>query len=349
MVTLHAPVRLLWLVFSIAGCATSATALTPDEIPKDEAAFFGRIRIGNEGKDITPSCKVAWSDGGQARKANMQLDATGWVFGTVVPGRTSLKSVLCKLGAVFPKTCRQRVREVNFEVPGQGMLAYFGDVQIELKNECSSNAANALMPVLGPLVTALYTERQEMTIKVENKLEDASREYRARYGSAGSSLTTFDALSRATGARAATLSHPYQITEQAIQDDLQLIWLGSPRDDAAKVELRVQHFVRQAEFLRCGTELDLTIDGQHTVHALAYDVSPRSVPLREALRADLDIDTVRSIAAASRVLLGVCGRELVLSSRAAEATRLFVKRFSNDSAAAGRRTVSGREVSLRAQ
>jgi hypothetical protein len=44
----------------------------------------------------------------------------------------------------------------------------------------------------------------------------------------------------------------------------------------------------------------------------------------------MDIDTARSIAAGSRVILDVCGKEVVLSSRAVDATRLFATRFSRN-------------------
>ena len=181
--------RLAWIAFAAAlsGCATSAGALRPGSVSNDEGALFGHIAVTNLGQDVTKRCYVELTDEREQRLRYISLDKTGWIFASVKPGTAYLSFVTCTVTDSTTFNVQYKTRELSFEVPGAGRIAYFGHVQVEFSQEGENIFAAALAP---PLVSALKDNERAPApyLEIFDRSDEAVREYYRRYGQSAASL-----------------------------------------------------------------------------------------------------------------------------------------------------------------
>jgi len=169
-------------------CASSASNLRLGDIPRDQGALFGNVEVVNEGENVTGSCYVTFTDGGDVVKGNLSLDETGWVFTAVAPGPTYLNQVRCLLGGFIKYNATYDARDLSLEVPGGDKIAYFGHVRVDLNSKGSGIvAATMLGGALGNLA-ASAGEGENAGAVVANRFDQAKREYESRYGKLAATL-----------------------------------------------------------------------------------------------------------------------------------------------------------------
>lgn len=138
------PAVLLSLVgcAALAGCAPTATHISPRQVAPTQAAIFGRLVILDKGKAVTARCEVVFTDQDEQEKTpHLPLDATGWVFATVAPGPTYLSSVLCDIPDTASSSGTYETRRLAFQAPGGGRITYFGYVRIDMQAEHQDRGA----------------------------------------------------------------------------------------------------------------------------------------------------------------------------------------------------------------
>jgi len=177
--------RSLWALLGslgLLGCVSSGTNLKPGNVPKDRGALFGRIEVENQGKDVTGACYVALSDEAEHQKANLSLDRSGWLFTTVTRGETYLSTVMCTVGGFVKYNATFHSRALYFDVPGDGTIAYFGHVRINLRSEGSGVVGASLLG--GGLGNGLASsgEGDDAQMQLRDGFAEAVLEYRRRYG-----------------------------------------------------------------------------------------------------------------------------------------------------------------------
>ncbi len=175
-------------------CATSASSLTPDAVAKNEGAFFGHVAIFNENENVTSSCHAEFTDAKESRKTYLKLDESGWVFTSVKPGPTYFSGVLCTLGGLFKYNAYYETRDIVFDVPARGKLAYFGHVQIKLNYNSNDMAvAGVLAGGLGHALASNSASKKGQSA-VENRFDVGVREYQNRFQKKATALTPFVAF-----------------------------------------------------------------------------------------------------------------------------------------------------------
>jgi len=186
----------------LSACASSATKLRPDRVRAGEGAFFGHVRVLNRDADLTSRCYVVLTDSREDRKASISLDGSGWVYSVVSPGDTYLSRVLCRTTGMFQRVVEFKTRDLRFQVPAGGKLAYFGHVTVQMDYDGARFATGALLagalggPVGAGVVGAIAGGTRVDAAKqvtVENRFEDGLAEYRARYGDACGRLQAVNA------------------------------------------------------------------------------------------------------------------------------------------------------------
>ena len=175
---------------TLLGCATSSSNLKPSELAPDKGAFFGHVQIFNQAEDITSSCYVEFTDKDDHRKQYTSLDKTGWVFTTGVPGETYLSMGICTIGGFFKKNIHFNTRDLKFNISDQNTIAYFGHVVIRMNDDGSVPVAAYMLggAVGGAIAGANAAKTTAHAFDVSNKFEEATNEYRQRYGESAERL-----------------------------------------------------------------------------------------------------------------------------------------------------------------
>jgi len=169
-------------------CASPAANLRPREINREQGAVFGHIKVVNKGQEVTQDCYVELTDEVQRRKAYMSLDDTGWVFTAVNRGPTCLSRVICTLGGFARYNAEYSGRDLRFNVPGDGKIAYFGNVWVDLRSDREDSAAGAAllgaMGLVGGIASALISSNEvdNPQAGVVNLFDEAVGVYGNRYG-----------------------------------------------------------------------------------------------------------------------------------------------------------------------
>jgi hypothetical protein len=181
----------------ICACASPAANLRPAQIGQDEGALFGRVKVFNYQLLVTDECSVIFDGEDGSQKAILVLDSTGWVFTAVTRGSTYFSGVRCRgIDFSVANAAGTGTRELKFDVPGNGTIVYFGDVQIDLAiREPSESviAGGAIGGLAGAAIAASAEEasREEPvgpSFYVENNFNQAVAEYQGRYANEAKAL-----------------------------------------------------------------------------------------------------------------------------------------------------------------
>jgi len=169
-------------VLACAGCASSAANLQPSKVPAGHGALFGHIAVENQGKDVTSHCYVGLTNSANEQHTYLSLDQSGWLFSSVPRGQTYVSNFLCTLGGLIKYNAAFHTRRLSLNVPGNGAIAYFGHVRIDLNSGGSGAVAGTLLG--GGIGAALTTSREgdQATLELRDGFDEAKREYVHRYG-----------------------------------------------------------------------------------------------------------------------------------------------------------------------
>ena len=187
--------RLAVLSFAVAlgACATAAGAFKPAAVSMEEGSLFGRVVVSNLGEDVTKRCYVELTDESEERLRFLSLDATGWLFTAVRPGKTFLSSVSCTVTDSSTFNIMHATRDLFFTVPAGRNIAYFGQVQITFERHGENWLLQAIKP---PILQAFQgvDPGPPGKVQVYDRFEEAVREYHARYGAEAARLKPVLAL-----------------------------------------------------------------------------------------------------------------------------------------------------------
>lgn len=318
-----------WLtiaVIAMSACACAGAApLRPDQIRPGDGAIVGRVRVFEDGDEVTGRCNVRFADARKEYKGDLvYLDDSGWVFATMPQGPTKLFVVMCAVWNGLMHVSH----DLAFQVPGRGRAAYFGHVRLNLNSE--RDCLGCRYPEDDE-----SSEEREDPVLVEDRFEQTQREYARRYGRAASALVLFPSLVRSppppvAAPRPTVVRRGDLIAAEAKLNGVELTWFALPRSDAAKVGLRVQRVVRTTALGDC-KEIEIVADGRSTRHPARYGTARASTLSEETIRAEPEIAVVRALASAKRAELKLCGITRALSVAAIQTTRAFVTAFDAQS------------------
>ena len=196
-------------------CAESALNLRPAMVERTRGAAFGRVTGFKDQEDVTGSCRVIFTGADKVRKKFLALDKTGWIFTGMDPGTTYLSGVSCGFR-------RLDMKELRFDVPGAGKIAYFGHLRVVFPVAASgpsgteaaigaaffggvigaaasgpsgTEAATRAAVVGDAISSEILAGSQQNLLKapdpwyhVSDGYDEALAEYRARYGADASAL-----------------------------------------------------------------------------------------------------------------------------------------------------------------
>ena len=174
-------------------CAESALSLRPAMVERTQGAAFGRVTGFKDQEDVTDHCRVVFTGADKVTKKYLALDKTGWIFTGMEPGTTYLSRVSCGFR-------RLDMKELRFDVPGAGKIAYFGHIRVVFPvatsgpsgTEASIGAAFFFGGVIGSAILAGSRENllkaPDPWYHVRDGYDEALTEYRARYGAEASAL-----------------------------------------------------------------------------------------------------------------------------------------------------------------
>jgi hypothetical protein len=116
------------------------------------------------------------------------------------------------------------------------------------------------------------------------------------------------------------------VSVQANLNGVQLWLLGVPRAGATKIALRFQHYGRGPELRACD-QLEVIADGSSRNFALVYKADVTSVPIRERVQAEIDLDLLSQIIRGDRVEFNLCGLRRGRTVEVVDAAKTFESRF----------------------
>ena len=180
-------VSLLVVSLFFSACATSSSNLKPGELSNDKGAFFGHIQVFNQNEDVTSSCYVEFTDSEGHRKQYTSLDKTGWIFTSVVPGDTYLSMAICTVGGLMKRNIQFNTRELKFAVSDQLKMSYFGHVAVHMDYDGSVPVVAFLGGAIAGAIAATPVNAAK-AVTVENRFQEASKEYYERYGATAKRL-----------------------------------------------------------------------------------------------------------------------------------------------------------------
>jgi len=179
------------------GCATGASDLKLEEVPKDNGVFFGRIDFYNsdqkiDGASQTNRCFV-WFENEQGDTIlKISMDESSWIFSSAPAGKIYLSYVICNAGflASHPEL---KTRELHFPVTASN-ATYFGHLSIHFDYHGT--------PVLGMFgligagigVATSSGSRDKNEIKIDDEFAEGKLEYEKRYGQPGASVQITDEI-----------------------------------------------------------------------------------------------------------------------------------------------------------
>lgn len=207
---MHSRLLATWLVavpaLGSVACAAPTSILRPQSVPPEHGAIFGHVRVSNGSADVTDRCGIEFTDHKERRKAYVLPDAKGWVFITVDRGLTYLSAVNCSLGTF---SGAYNGRDLRFSVPGEGKIVYFGHVNVDLNARGPTGGQVAAAVILGgaALAAAAIASTnfaEAPTAHVDDRLAQATAEFRSRYGSDASLLQPIAAIAGETSSTSAT-------------------------------------------------------------------------------------------------------------------------------------------------
>jgi hypothetical protein len=290
-----------YLVCALSAC--NPIVFHPESIPERKGAVFGRFSITLDNEPRT-SCKVLFVTPSGAT-SDVRVDATGWVFDSLWKGPNALSYVECAMGR--GKLYAPLGNQLQFQVPGDGTIAYFGHVHIEL------NAR------LHPVLDAIRGVKQKpVELSVERDIDAAVGEYNSRFGPLAGTLKVVDGQRGASG--------PDLVEERSELDGLKLAWRGLPGSHPDTVVFGFLSEASVPQLADC-QELTLVADGQVLHFKPEYSVTSGASPVKEIMQIQLDLPTLRVVVAAERVELKACRLERAFTTQAVATARIFAERF----------------------
>ncbi|MFT3923270.1 MAG: hypothetical protein QM778_12120 [Myxococcales bacterium] len=290
------------LISLVAGCL-SVPVFEPHNIPQYKGAAVGRFSITLD-QQPRQGCTVHFAAPNNP-PSHITLDETGWVFSSFWQGTNALARVECPV--YRGKMVAHLGNRLKFQVPGDGTIAYFGHVHIELNGR------------FHPFIDRIRgIEQKPVELKVESNIDDAVREYDTRYRGFASTLRVVDGLRGATS--------PDLVEEHSELDGLKVAWRGLPASLPNEV---VFGFLLEGSgpTLADCKRFTLVVDGQPLDFVPEYWAAANASPAREVLQVRLDLATLRTLAAGERVDLKACSVERSFTPQAIAVTRIFGERF----------------------
>jgi hypothetical protein len=313
---------MLALVTWCAGCASSATNLDPKELPPDEGAVIGRVRIFHKKEEVTSYCYVEFVDAAGDRKARVSLDETGEIAISMKQGPTLFGVVNCHEDPSF------QPEPLEFTVFGHGETTYFGSVRLSVE----ADAPSKYWLMLGAIGTAVATSGGALPsyASVSNDHIRAARQYVQRYGESPRlrvSLAGGDRRPPAPESEPQVVRRGDGFRAEANSNGVRVVWLAEPRNGESGFGFALERQVAGRSLSNCKT-IVFEIDGKRVETSLAYQSKAGPKGTRETLQARLDADSLASIARARAVDIEVCGFERRLSTNGLIAARKLLEASS---------------------
>ena len=339
-------VRLCWAltISAMTACATPPPA-HPEAAP---GVVMGRLQIFADGSEITNACVVGLR-GADKQMLEVHPDVAGWIYASMAPGKAEIATVGHDGITHRPG--------LEFHVAGDGRMTYFGHVRLELQlrpatgssdaqhavaegmragGESIANMPNlslgaavgatAALSAVGVVAMALLSDGQEAgaTIhEVEDKTYEAVAAYTTRYHKRPKDPSVSLAGSTFSGEPSLSPSVQKQgdlVYTEASLGGVRLTWLAVAKAEQRNAALRVQRFSRQD--VTCSS-IKLVLDGRERVVATMSKAVRASGAFRQTVQGEVDLEAVRDVASAKRVVIDVCGTTRAFSALAQGATINF--------------------------
>lgn len=128
-----------------------------------------------------------FTDSQNDRKIYTNLDTTGWVFASAKPNDTYLSRVICTVGGFIKENVTYDSRELKFTIPANGQIGYFGNVTFKFDYEPSLKPTMLMGGAIAGAAAGMGVQPQ-MSVTIENKFQDATKEYLSRYADTSAKL-----------------------------------------------------------------------------------------------------------------------------------------------------------------
>lgn len=333
----------------LASCAATPKQLTAPRPPTATSCLVaGNVRVFDTGKDVTRKCKIVFTDETNYPKGNAALDASGWVFAYLSPGRTSLSYVEC---AFAMSTSRFYTQAIGFDVDAPDLATYFGHVEIELSPNMPSsrgaaqNAAEATLAKFGPnplatAVVVLLTYAMAQTegeapktltygkaIGAEDGVWSVKKAYMERYRESLALPVTSSLVGQAPASNEERVTRRGNLLyASADLAGFHLVWLGTVRGATGQLALRFVPSEAEASFDAC-QQAEVSIDERQLSIPLTRQVPPASSTGPAYLQGIIDSETLKSMTSATATRFTLCGLTRRLNGAGVKAGTALLERY----------------------
>lgn len=286
----------------------------------------GNVKVFDGGRDVTRKCQIVFSDDINYPKANVSLDASGWVFTHVAAGRTFLSYVECDLAMARR---RYYTRALGFDVDAPDLATYFGHVEVEIDptgpnfRRTAEQLADAPPAVAGggvvttaavQLLTIAFAKAvvagqgegprtlgYGQSIGAADGIKAVKQAYATRYQEPLSLPVSASLVSQASSSEPRVIRKGSLAFAHADLAGFDLVWLGAVKAGKGQLALRFVRTDGPPELATC-EQVEVSADDRQVSVPLAPQTG--RTPSVQGL---VDAELVTSMLAAKATRLTLCG------------------------------------------